>query len=244
MSDINPVKQDKIIKKSDLLKVFLRIFPNHYMNSKKTNIGNIETIVKGQIPIDSISPVNNFLYNIFEYANDKDRDKKDIEDYFPHYDTNIPVTPIEYKSKDEYDIEKKEREEKYKEFEELFNNLDIIKEQFNELGKKEDNKKDMEELNNITEDIQKKLLVIDSKNITNNEKEKEKRKELSLYYKSIYQLLKEMNEKSFDQTSQLKQTKVGGKTNKKKKNKNKTKKNKRKNQIKIKKTKKTKKTKN
>jgi hypothetical protein len=244
MPDNNPVKKDKVLKKSELLRVILRTFPIHYMNSKNTNIGNIETFVNGKIPIDSISPVNYLLYNIFEYANDKDKDKKDIEEYFPHYDTSTPITPIEYKSNDEYEIEKKEREEKYKELEKMFDNLDIIKEKFSDLGNEADDKKDIEELKKITEEIQKKLLVIERKNISDNEKEKKKRRELSLYYKSIYQLLKDMNESSFDQTSELKQRKVGGKTNNKKKYKKRTKTKKIRKNKHPKKQKKTKKTKN
>lgn len=184
----------KIYKK---LKVFQRILPIPYINSKGNRIGDIQTFIKGKIPYDSTSPVNYFLYNTFKYINDVEN--KDINTFFPKYDTNNEVITIEHKTKEQNKIERDERLESYNQIEKLFNNLNIIKDDLGELGNAEDNTEDIKDFNDITKEIEDKIEDINKNTELSEQKKEQKiRKKLSIYYKSIYELLKKIHENNFN----------------------------------------------
>jgi len=232
--DKNEKKNDKkVLKKSaESFKVIQRLLPVSYLNSKNNRIGEIQTFIQGKLPTDSVSGVNYLLYNIFEYANDKDKDTKDINDYFPHYDTDKEFKVINYKSEEEQKIEEKERKESYEEMKKLFDNLKIVKDGIGDII---DSKNDTEFIE-IKEEIEKRFRAIDESDKNDFEKEKMKRREIFLYSKLIFDKLENLNEelnkvgnftdkskiiKKNEIIKRIKKTKKGGK---KYKNKTKTKK--------------------
>jgi hypothetical protein len=205
-------KDKDTMTESELLKTYLRVFPNQLVNSKGNRIGEIQQILKGKLPTDNISGVDYLLYNISKYANDKDRDSKDGKDFFPYFDTDKPVRIVKYKTKDQENIEKEEQEETYKEIEKLFDNLNILKKEFGELGEAKDTTKEMELFDNIKEEIEKKMDEVNKKEgISKYEKKEEKRKILTVYYKTIYNLLKGLNKEIISENEIIKK---GGKKKK------------------------------
>jgi len=241
--DENEKKTEKKVLKesSEGLKVIQRLLPISYLNSKKNRIGEIQTFIKGELPTDNLSGVNYLLYNIFKYANDKDKDTKDINDFFPHYDTDKEFKVINYKSEEEQKIEELERKESYKEMKKLFDNLKIVKDGIGDIIEANDDTKSIE----IKEEIEKRFRAIDESDKSDFEKEKMKRKEIFLYSKLIFDKLENLNEefnkvgKFTDKSKITKKIKKGGKKCKKRTKTKKIRKNKH-----PKKQKKTKKTKN
>jgi len=193
-------KEKKNIKKSkESVKVIQRLLPIQYINSKGNRLGDYQILREGINPTDSTGPVNYLLSNLFEYANDKDKDTKDINEYFPHYDTDKEFKVIEYKSEEETKMEKKEREEQYKEMKELFDNLKIFKTELGDIV----SGKDDPELIEIKDFIKKRFDDIKDSNKDDFEKERLMRKELSYFYNLIFGKLKELNEDEFNKTSTL-----------------------------------------
>lgn len=195
MSESQDIKRDKNEKKvlnksAESFKVIQRLLPVSYLNSKNNRIGEVQTFIKGKLPTDNLSGVNYLLYNIFEYANDKDKDTKDINDYFPHYDTDKEFKVINYKSEEEQKIEEKERKESYKEMKDLFNNLKIVKDGIGDII---DSKNDTEFIE-IKEEIEKRFKAIDESDKNDFEKDKMKRREIFLYSKLIFDKLENLNE--------------------------------------------------
>uniref|UniRef100_A0A6C0HT04 Uncharacterized protein n=1 Tax=viral metagenome TaxID=1070528 RepID=A0A6C0HT04_9ZZZZ len=231
--------EKKVLKESpEGLKVIQRLLPISYLNSKNNRIGEIQTFIKGELPTDNVSGVNYLLYNTFKYANDKDKDTKDINDFFPHYDTDKEFKVINYKSEEEQKIEEKERKESYEEMKKLFDNLKIVKDEINDIV---DSKNDTEFIE-IKEEIEKRFRAIDESDKNDFEKEKMKRREIFLYSKLIFGKIENLNEElnkvgNFTDKSKITKKK-GGKKHKKKTKTKKIRKNKQ-----PKKQKKTKKTK-
>lgn len=198
---------------SEVLTAIQRVFPIQYVNSKGNRVGEVQTILKGKLPTDNTSGVNYLLYNIFKYVNDNDKDSKDGKDFFPYYDTDKPVTVIKYKTKDQEKIEKEEQEETYKEIEKLFDNLKILKKEFGELQEGKDNSEEIKLSEIIKTEIKGRIDTLkEKKGISDYEKREEQRKILTIYYKEIYKLLKEMNQQRVSENGIIKR---GGKKMKK-----------------------------
>lgn len=246
MSENQDTKKDKndkknkkkVIKESaEGLKVIQRILPISYLNSKNNRIGEVQTFIQGELPTDNVSGVNYLLYNTFKYANDKEKDTKDINDFFPHYDTDKEFKVLNYKSKKEQKEEELERKESQEEMKKIFDKFNIVKGKIGDII----DAKDDTELNEIKEEIEKRFRAIDESDKNDFEKEKMKRREIVLYSKLIFDKLEKLNEEFNKVGIYTDKTKLIKKGGKKYKNKNKTKKiRKNKQPKKQKKTKKTK----
>jgi len=122
-------------------KVYSKIYPVPFVNSKGYRIGDYKIIVDtSKLPFNSVDQTNHYLYNLFDYVGEQgtpavpNRPKRDIREFFVNKKDQLRVfTPIKYPDEGEKEFLEMEQELLKEENRKLRKNLRELKRRMEEI---------------------------------------------------------------------------------------------------------------